>query len=312
MTSLPKNLRFRAQSYTTLQQKTLSDECLRTTSDQPKTDNETSPKKQILKASTCHDQEPVKYDVERPDAPSPEETRNRKTRRSTSLLRSVLVLVALVSLVAAADTNTTEFSMCHNEHKFSRRDLHDYMHEKRQTKDPIAQLFDWCSSNAACAEAYHLSGQKTRTDEKAFRYISTHWLQMGDGSVDLMRPFNETVCENESFDDLLKTLWVIALRLHVKETIRLECGANEKAVFDSETMQMHCVCVSDRNCVDAVTLRESSVNWSNTTVSIACVVLIIVAIQMMLTSVARRRTYYRLLLECKRVCTAQAEFQKSL
>lgn len=319
MSSLPNNLRFRAKSYTSLQAKAEAEDALRTTSAPENTDksaDDSELNKQPLKAETLGARKPEEIfnqqtQVERPPTPNPESARRRKSNKSVSLLRSLFVILALVSL-AFCDENTTQFSICHNEHTFSRRDLHDYMHEKRQTKDVIGKLFEWCSGNAACAEAYHISTQRTKNDEKAFRYISSHWLQMADGSVDLMRPFNETVCENESFDDLLRTLWVIALRLHVKESIRIECGANERAVFDSETMQMHCVCISDRNCVDAVELRESSVNWSNTTVTIACVVLIIVAIQMMLTSIGRRRTYYRLLLECKNKCNAQAEFQKNL
>ena len=318
MSSLPNNLRLKANSYTTLEAKACAGEPLRTssaplTAEQIELD---ATKKQPLKAETLGARKPEEiseYRVERPTAPRPDEARQRKkSTKSVSLLRSLFVILVLVSFALCSDGNATQFSMCHNEHTFSRRDLHQYMHEKRQTKDVIGKLFEWCSANAACAEAYHISTQRTRNDEKAFRYISSHWLQMADGSVDLMRPFNETVCENESFDDLLRTLWVIALRLHVKESIRIECGANERAVFDSETMQMHCVCIADRNCVDAVELRESSVNWSNTTVTIACVVLIIVAVQMMMTSIGRRRTYYRLLLECKKQCNAQAEFQKNL
>jgi len=322
MSSLPNNLRFRAKSYTSLQAKADAEESLRTSSaplnaERSEIVAKESSSKHPLKAETLGERKPEEiseYRVERPRKPSPEGARQRKSNKSVSLLRSLFVIMALVSLAFCDgnDNNTPQFSMCHNEHTFSRRDLSQYIHEKRQTKDVIGKLFEWCSSNAACADAYHISMQRTKNDEKAFRYISSHWLQMADGSVDLMRPFNETVCENESFDDLLRTLWVIALRLHVKESIRIECGANERAVFDSETMQMHCVCIADRNCVDAVELRESSVNWSNTTVTIACIVLIIVAVQMMMTSIGRRRTYYRLLLECKNKCNAQAEFQKNL
>lgn len=208
--------------------------------------------------------------------------------------------------------------MCHNEHTFSRRDLRLYAHEKSQTKDAVGQLFRWCSANAACADAYHISSRQTRNDERTFRYISAHWLQLGGGgggadfNVDLMRPFNETVCDNESFDDLLRTLWVIALRLHVKESVRLECGANERAVFDSEAMQLHCVCVADRNCIDASVWRASSLNWSNTTVVIATIMLIIVCFQLLATAVVRRELYHRLLLECRQKCTSRDELLKSL
>jgi hypothetical protein len=218
----------------------------------------------------------------------------------------------LALVFVAAQREPAQFSMCHNEHTFSRRDLSLFAHEKRQTKDAVGQLFRWCSANAACAEAYHISGAQTPADERTFRYISAHWLQMSNRDVDLMRPFNETVCENESFDDLLRTLWVIALRLHVKESVRLECGANERAVFDAEAMQLHCVCIADRNCVDASVWRASSLNWSNTTIIVATLMLIVVCAQLLLTAVARRALYHRLLLECRQKCTARAELLKSL
>jgi len=205
------------------------------------------------------------------------------------------------------------FSLCHNEHTFSRRNLHDFVHRKRQTKDVIGQLFQWCSADAACAEAYHISMQQTADDERAFRYISAHWMRLTDGSVDLMRPFNETVCENESFEDLLRTLWVIALRLAVKETVQLECSANERAVFDAETMQLHCICQADRNCVDASEWRASSINWSHGTIIFASLVVAFVAVRMLLMVELRLRLYHRLLLAPIRAVEAtRNELSKNL
>ena len=236
--------------------------------------------------------------------------RKKKSHFKSPLSQTVSMVFLL--LLAFASAQTPEFSICHNEHQFSRRHLQDFMHIKRQTKDVVGLLFEWCSSSALCADAYHIGTAKTKNDEASFRYIAKHWLQMGDGSVDLLRPFNETVCENETFDELLKTLWIVAMRLHVKETIRLECGANEKVVFDSETQQMHCVCISDRNCLDSSVWRASSLNWSNVTTTIAGVVLIIVACQMFLASMQKRHTYHRLFLECKQKCGGREEFIKNL
>lgn len=244
------------------------------------------------------------------DSPPTMRKSKKKSHFKSPLSQTMTIIFLLI--IALANAQTPEFSICHNEHQFSRRNLHDFMHAKRQTKDVVGLLFEWCSSSPLCADAYHIGTGKTKKDEASFRYIAKHWLQMGDGSVDLFRPFNETVCENETFDDLLKTLWVVAMRLHVKETIRLECGANEKVVFDSETQQMHCVCIADRNCLDSSVWRASSLNWSNVTTTIAAIVLIVVACQMFLTSMQKRHTYHRLFLECKQKCGARDEFIKNL
>lgn len=232
-----------------------------------------------------------------------------ESRNDTTLLRTILLLTLIVAQVFA---DVPGFSMCHNEHAFTKRDYHAYAHQKRQTQDVMGQLYEWCSSDSDCAEAYHITTNRSPKDEKAFRYISKTWLHMTDSTVDLMRPFNETVCENASFDDLLKTLWIVAMRLNVKETIRLECGANERAVFDTETMQMHCVCISDRNCLDASEWRASSANWSNVTVSIAIAVLLVVLVQQLLLNISRRRTFHRLLLECKKNCGGKEAFRKEI
>lgn len=237
--------------------------------------------------------------------------KKRTSLQKSPLANSVFVLLLLYVLSCSA-VDSPQFSICHNEHSFSRRNLHDYINEKRQTKDTIGLLFEWCSESALCADAYYITTAKTQKDEKAFRYIAKHWLQMRQDNVDLMRPFNETVCENESFEELFKTLWVVAMRLHIKETIRIECGANEQVVFDTETMEMHCICISDRNCVDASVWRGSSLNWSNTTSIIAGIVVIIVASQVLVLSISRRRTYHRLLLECQQKCGAREQFNKQL
>lgn len=236
----------------------------------------------------------------------------KRSRFKSPLSQTLFIVFLLLIAFASAESAAPEFSVCHNEHQFSRRNLHDFIHEKRQTKDVVGLLFEWCSSSSLCAEAYHIGTGRTKKDEAAFRYITKHWMQMQDGSVDLLRPFNETVCENETFDDLLRTLWVVAMRLHVKETIRLECGANEKVVFDTETLQMHCVCIADRNCLDSSEWRASALNWSNATTTIAGIVLIIVACQTFLTSLQKRHTYHLLLLECKKKCGAREEFLKNL
>lgn len=252
--------------------------------------------------------------LNQPDAPSRVTSDFLPTRCTigTTIMYS-LFLVGFLSLALGEDVLPQgRFSVCHNEHTFSRRDLHLYAHEKRRTKDVVGQLFDWCSGDAACAEAYHISTNRTAVDEKTFRYISAHWLQQASTPVDLMEPFGEKVCESESFDDLLRTLWVLAMRLRVRETVRLECGANERAVFDAEAMQLHCVCAADRNCIDASVWRESSLNWSNTTVILAVVVLIVVVVQIFFTSATRRATYHRLLLECKQKCGGREILLKNL
>ena len=231
------------------------------------------------------------------------------TRNDTTILQTILLLMLIVAQVCC---EVPGFSMCHNEHSFTKRDYHAYAHQKRQTSDVMGQLYQWCSSDEDCAAAYHITTQRSPKEERAFRYISKTWLHMTDSTVDLLRPFNETVCENASFDELLKTLWIVAMRLNVKETIRLECGANERAVFDTETMQMHCVCISDRNCLDASEWRASSANWSNVTISIAVAVLLAVLVQQLLLNIQRRRTFHRLLLECKKNCGGKEAFRKEI
>lgn len=272
--------------------RTLSDPCI-----SPRQDQKTPSSATALKTTSEH------YD----EAESIMEMRY-ETRQSTSMLRTLFVLTLLATCAFAV----SDFSMCHNEHSFTKRDYNVYVQAKRQTSDVIGQLFQWCSSDADCAEAYHISTAKTARDEKAFRHISKTWLHMTQSTVDLMRPFNATVCENESFDDLLKTLWIVAMRLNVKETIRLECGANERAVFDTETMQMHCVCISDRNCLDASEWRASSANWSNVTILVAVACLFLVLVQQLLLNIQRRRTFHRLLLQCKKKCGAADEFRKAI
>lgn len=135
---------------------------------------------------------------------------------------------------------------------------------------------------------------------------------MRNGNLDLMQPFNETVCDRASFDDLLRLLWVIGMRLHVKEHVMLECGPNERATLDIETRQLHCICAPDRKCFDTEEWRESSLNWSNVTVSVACVTLIIASLALIWGAVQRRALHHRLLLECQLKCGSRQAFLKNL
>lgn len=229
-------------------------------------------------------------------------------------MHKVSVIFFLFALVATQQTsdNSSQFSVCHNEHSFTRRDLHRFAEEKRAHADPVGQLFKWCSSDALCADAYHISMNRTKTDETTFRYIAAHWLHMRNAKLDLMQPFNETVCTTATFDDLLRLLWIIGMRLNVREKVRIECGPNEQATLDIETMQLHCVCAPDRKCFDTEEWRETSLNWSNVTVSIASLTLFIASILLIRNAIERRAVNHRLLLECQDKCGCRVNFLKQL
>ena len=229
------------------------------------------------------------------------------------LIFVLLTPLALGSeVVSDAGATTTRFSLCHNEHNFTRRHLESFSREKRRVRDPIGVLFRWCVADAACADAFFISQAGTRDEEVAFRYLSTHWLQLERDEVDLMRPFNETVCEHESFDDMLRLLWVLAMRLGIKEMTHIECSANERFVFNVETAQPGCQCLPDRNCIDADQVRAASANWSTSVVSAMVLVALVASVELIYSAERRRALYHRLLLQCQRKCGVPDEMIKDL
>lgn len=208
-----------------------------------------------------------------------------------------------------AVTDTQNFSVCHNEHDFSRSDYAEFASRQRSAGNPHSRLFQWCAQDPACASAYHLQGTAAE-DEQVFRYLSSRWLHR---QVDIMQPLNETVCDSHSFDSLLQATWLLEMRLQSHENARIECGANKRFMFSTETMEGHCVCVEDRNCEEGGNWRENSLNYSTVSTVIVAAVLTIVLLLHMCASYSRLVLYQRLTFHCQQKCGgAREKFQKNI
>ena len=156
----------------------------------------------------------------------------------------------LLAIGVQCSSGSQQFSACHNNHSVSPTHFQTFV-ETEGSRPGIRALYEWCSADTHCSEAYYLL---ERTGDKepakrfdAFRFLVTRWT--ADGEVrSTGQLFERELCSHTSLEALTRRLWMLELRARAYENTRSRCASNEKFIFSPATLEGHCVCLGNRNC----------------------------------------------------------------